>query len=129
MRIEKFERETSESLIIIQSFLTNHTISLALDTGASHTTIDLTSLLIAGIELKNAIRTEKVETANGIIEAFVFKIDKLTALGISKENIEIASYDFFSHNVNTDFEGVLGLDFLNDYKICIDFKKSEITIQ
>lgn len=129
MRVEKFKRPSDESLVIVQCELPNHKVALAIDTGASHTTIDLTALLIAGIEIKESLRIEQLETASGIIEVYVFKVPEFTALGIKKYNIEICAYDFFAHNVLTDFDGVLGIDFLIDHKICIDFKASEITIQ
>ena len=129
MRIEKFKRANADSLIIIKGSLPHHQIALAIDTGASHTTIDLTALLIAGIEVKDSIRIEKLETASGIIEAYVFRVNSFTALGITKYNVEVCAYDFFAHNVLTEFDGVLGVDFLSDYKICIDFIKSEITLQ
>ena len=128
MRIEKFSRANNESLVLIKCELPNHKFALAIDTGASHTTIDLTALLIAGIEVKESLRTEKLETASGIIETYVFKIPKFTALGITKYNLEICAYDFFAHNVLSEFDGVLGIDFLSEHKICIDFTKSEITI-
>ena len=129
MRVEKFKRPSEDSLIIIHCELPNHKVALAIDTGASHTTIDLTALLISGIELKESLRTEKLETASGVIETYVFKISEFTALGITKQNVEVCAYDFFAHNVLTEFDGVLGIDFLSDHKICIDFSKSEITIQ
>jgi predicted aspartyl protease len=129
MRIEKFKRDNHESLILVKCQFPNHTIALALDTGASHTTIDLTALMIAGYSLSESIRTVQLETASGIIDAYVFKIRELKALGITQKGIEVCAYDFFAHHVLTAFDGVLGLDFLGDYKICIDFKKSEITLQ
>ena len=129
MRVEKFNRLSDESLVIVQCEFPNHKVALAIDTGASHTTIDLTALLIAGIELKNALRIEKLETTSGFIEACVFKVSEFTALGIKKRNIKICAYDFFAHNVLSEFDGVLGIDFFSDHKICIDFKASEITMQ
>lgn len=129
MKIEKFRRESAESLVIVQCRFPNHGVALALDTGASHTTIDLTTMLIAGFRVNDVIRIEKIETAGGVVEASVFKIPVFTALGITKTNIEVCSYDFFAHGVLAEFDGVLGLDFVDEYKICIDFKNSEITIQ
>ena len=151
MKIEKFRRESAESLVIVQCRFPNHGVALALDTGASHTTIDLTTMLIAGFRVNDVIRIEKIETAGGVVEASVFKIPTpskppwprskwvveasvfkipvFTALGITKTNIEVCSYDFFAHGVLAEFDGVLGLDFVDEYKICIDFKNSEITIQ
>jgi predicted aspartyl protease len=128
MRIEKFKRTDAESLIILQCQLPNHAISLALDTGASHTTIDLTALLIAGFSTKNILRKEPIETAGGIVESFIFSIPSFTALGITLKNMEICAYDFLAQGVLSDFDGVLGLDFIEQHKICIDFIKSEIII-
>jgi hypothetical protein len=59
----------------------------------------------------------------------IFSIREFKALGITRQNIEICAYDFFAHQVLAEFDGVLGLDFIDDYKICIDFKKSFISIQ
>ena len=46
-----------------------------------------------------------------------------------RNNLEICAYDFFSYQLITDFDGVLGLDFFEDNKLCIDFKKNLLTIQ
>ena len=34
-----------------------------------------------------------------------------------------------THHLLSDFDGVLGLDFFNEHKFCIDFKKSLITLE
>ena len=46
-----FSRETDESLIIIDAKINDSVLHLAFDTGATHTVIDLTALLVAGVEL------------------------------------------------------------------------------
>ena len=129
MNQQPFNRQTDESLIIINCILENHDVALALDTGASHTTIDLAALIIAGYELSKALRIIQIETASGVIDAFIFRIKRLEAIGVIRENIEICAYDFFSYQLITDFDGVLGLDFFDDHKLCLDFKKNIITIQ
>ncbi len=86
-------------------------------------------MLIAGFELKDILRTEYLETASGVIEAYVFHVPSFTALGITRTNIEICAYDFFAHHVLVEFDGVLGLDFLGEHHFCIDFKKSEIRVE
>ena len=58
MRIEKFKRASDESLVIIYCEIPNHKMALAIDTGASYTTVDLTALLIAGFEIKDSLRIE-----------------------------------------------------------------------
>jgi hypothetical protein len=129
MTKQSYTRKTDENLIVVNCLLDEHDLALALDTGASHTTIDLSPLIIAGYEIANAIKTVPIETASGIIDAYVFKIKALTAIGVTKRDIEICAYDFFSYQLITDFDGVLGLDFFEDNKLCIDFKKNILTIQ
>jgi hypothetical protein len=70
----------------------------------------------------------KVETAKGVANVYIFKTKSLEGLGIKKKNFEICSYDFLGNGVLSEYDGVLGIDFFKDNKICIDFVKSEITI-
>lgn len=93
-----------------------------------NTVIDLAPLLIAGYELRDSVGMVELETGKGIIEAYVFRIPRIAALGIVQTDFEICSYDFFSNNILSTFDGVLGLDFLREHKICIDFRESMITM-
>ena len=126
MHKQKFELTYPDSLIILPCIVSDEEVSLALDTGASHTVIDLTKLLIAGYKISDSLRTEIFETAKGAVEAFVFKVDKFYALGTTVKNIEICSYDFLGNNVLSEIDGVLGLDFFRNTDLRINFKKSEI---
>lgn len=89
---QSFSRASEESLIVIPCKLGSDTVSLGIDTGASHTTIDLTPMLLAGYEMSNAISMEKIETASGVIDAYVFIVSEFTCLGISKRNFLILTY-------------------------------------
>ncbi len=129
MKQQAFHRESDDGLILIDCKIVSHNATLALDTGASHTTIDLSVMILAGYTIAESIKRTKIETANGVIEAYIFQIRKLTAMKIVRTEIEICSYDFFAHQVLTDIDGVLGLDFFKNQKLCIDFKESLITIQ
>ena len=66
-----------DDLIMTDALIKNHTASLVLDTGATNTIIDLNTLLIAGYAFKSMGR-KKFETANGIIEADITKLDQIT---------------------------------------------------
>jgi hypothetical protein len=123
-----FRLHDEDSLIILKGQLSNNEVSFALDTGASHTVIDLSPLLIAGYEIKDAIGTVQMETDKGVLDAYVFKVAELSILGITRKDVEICSYDYFNNHIFPDFDGVLGLDFFREYKVCIDFRKSVITI-
>lgn len=128
MKIYPFRRKSKDSLITIPCKVGNDNIALALDTGASHTTFDLTQMLMLGYNISDAIRMEQVETGGGIVETYVFVLKQLSCLGITRHNIEISAYDFFAFNIVAEFDGVLGLDFFDDVKFCIDLKQEEIII-
>ncbi len=125
---QSFSRITEDSLIIIPCQLDNDPLALALDTGSSHTTIDMTNMLMAGYEVADALSIEKIETASGIIDAYVFIVTEFSSLGLIKNNFKVCAYDFFAYHYLTDFDGVIGLDFLKGTKFCVDMQKSEISI-
>ncbi len=130
MREFSFEIEDKDSLIItVDCSIHGDDYTLALDTGASNTVIDLASLIILGYELKDSVKTIEFETAKGSLTAYVFIVKEVTALGITHYNMEVCSYDFLNNHIFSDIHGVLGLDFLRDTKFCIDMVKQVITVQ
>lgn len=124
-----FSLETEESLILVPTFVEDEEVSLVLDTGASHTIIDLTKLLIIGYRLSDSIGTVQFETAKGVVDAYVFRIKYLKALGHTKTDLKICSYDFLGNSVLSEIDGVLGLDFLNNTELWISFKKFLIDLK
>lgn len=123
-----FVLNESNNVILVDVNFGKSTYRFLLDTGASNTIIDFNALLIGGYNFKDVLRQVEVETANGIIEAHIFNIKSISALNIQKQDFEVASYDFLASGILSEFDGVLGLDFFEKNKICIDFVKSEITI-
>ncbi len=129
MKKFSYYRENDESLITIPSLFDNEKITFALDTGATHSVIDLTRVLLAGYDMEDAIQPISLESAKGEVQGYIFKIHSLKALGIHLQEVEICVYDFLANNIITEIDGVLGLDFFENEKLCIDFEKSEITIR
>jgi predicted aspartyl protease len=101
---------------------------MILDTGATNTTIDSNALYLVGHNLRDSIGTVEIETANGIIETEVFEIESFASLGLTKRRFQIQVYDFASHGIFSDYNGLLGLDFLEGTKFCIDTLKNTITV-
>jgi hypothetical protein len=124
-----FEYSEDTNLIIVIGIIDGYEVRLAVDTGASDTVIDLTALMIAGYRKNNVVANVELETAKGIVTADVFEVRIFEAFGIRKEKMLICSYDLLMNNVLTDIDGVLGLDFFQDRKFCIDLKNKELTIQ
>ena len=124
-----FDLPTDEDVIIVNASIEGkYKFRLALDTAATHTTIDSNVLYFSGYELRNSKGEKEIETSNGIIVVETFDIDHLECLGITKTNFEVQVYDFLTHGISSDYDGVIGLNFLKEHKFCIDIAKGEITI-
>lgn len=127
--IYHFQREPESGLILVNVEIDNkYELKMILDTGATNTTIDSNALYLLGYDLKDNIGTVEIETANGIIETEIFEIDLFSSLGLTKEKFQIQVYDFFSHGILSDYNGLLGLDFLEGRKFCVNTKNNTITI-
>lgn len=124
-----FQREPESGLLIVSISIDNKfDLKMVLDTGATHTTIDSNALYLSGYELKDSIGVVDIETANGIIETELFEVHEFSSLGIYKKAFQIQVYDFFAHGIFSDYNGLLGLDFLEGKKFCIDTKNNSIEI-
>ena len=125
----KFKREPESGLILVNVEIDDkYELKMILDTGATNTTIDSNALYLLGYDLKDSIGSVEIETANGIIETEVFEINSFASLGLTKHNFQIQVYDFLAHGIFSDYNGLLGLDFLEGMQFCIDTKVNTITL-
>lgn len=123
-----FQLDENYNVILVDVFYKKSIFKFLLDTGASNSVIDVNELLIAGFSVNDIVQEVKIETANGIVNADIFRLDELKSMGIQKRDFEITAYDFLKSGIISEFDGVLGLDFFENHKICIDFTNFEITI-
>ena len=129
MRVYEFDIPAEEELIIVEAVIgSRSTVFLGLDTAATHTTIDSNVLYLAGYELKNSVGEVEIETSNGIIVVELYRLKAFECLGITKSNFVVQVYDFLAHGITSDYNGLLGLDFLRETKFCIDLSKGEISV-
>ena len=125
----KFKKEPESGLILVNIEVDKkYELKMILDTGATNTTIDSNALYLLGHDLKDSIGTVEIETANGVIETEVFELNSFSSLGIFKEKFQIQVYDFIAHGIFSDYNGLLGLDFLEGTKFCIDTLENSISI-
>ena len=121
-----FQLLSDEDLIIINAWIEGYKIRLAVDTAATHTTVDFNILLMLGYSEKDSTGAILIETANGIMEVKKYLISDFRALDKKKSDFEIVSYDFLEKGILSMYDGVLGLDFLSQTVLTIDFIKQEI---
>jgi predicted aspartyl protease len=124
----KFKRDHNSGLIIVNVVIDFvYKLKMVLDTGATNTTIDSNALYLLGHDLKDTIGVVEIETANGVVETEVFELNSFSALGLTMQNFQIQVYDFLAHGIFSDYNGLIGLDFLDGQKFCIDTKENIIT--
>lgn len=124
-----FERDEASGVIFVTVLLDGkYAFKMLLDTGASHTTIDLTPLYMNGYRTKTDDISRPVEIANGIIEVTDIQVKSLSAFGHTKQDVTIQACDFFAHGILADYDGVLGLDFFDATVFTVDMKNKTIEV-
>ncbi len=124
-----FKREPESGLIVVAIEIDDkYELKMVLDTGATNTTIDSNALYLLGHDLRDSIGTVQIETANGIIDTELFELNSFASIGITRKPFQIQVYDFLAHGIFSDYDGLLGLDFLDGFKFCIDTKNNIITL-
>jgi predicted aspartyl protease len=119
-----------EEVVVLEALINDKDeLLLALDTAATHTTIDSNMLHLFGFSLGKSKERVEVETSNGIIITEIYVLPKLEVMGIIETNFEVQVYDFIAHGITSNYDGILGLDFLRKRKFCLDIPNGEITIQ
>jgi predicted aspartyl protease len=119
-----------EEVVVLEALINGkNELLLALDTAATHTTIDSNALHLFGFKMGKSKERVEVETSNGIIITEIYTISKLEVMGIVETDFDVQVYDFIAHGITSNYDGILGLDFLRKRKFCLDIPNGEITIQ
>lgn len=96
-----------------------------LDTGATQTVINPKALAALGDVSARLTGGYEVETANGKIIAFGLRSPALFALGLMREEFTVIVHDIGS---SLPIDGVIGLDFLRERELRINFRRGEIEL-
>ena len=101
-------------------------IEVALDTGATTTSIPIYVASVLGYNISNPTDRREVVTGSSVEEVPVIEIKALTAIGQTIENIEVMCLDLPSE---IHVEGVLGLNFLMNFDVNISFSIGTIELR
>ncbi|MDH5437071.1 MAG: retroviral-like aspartic protease family protein, partial [Gammaproteobacteria bacterium] len=96
-------------------------IRLLIDTGASMTILTPDVLDQRGIRYQDTGRTGTFNTANGRVQAPVYKLDSLSVGEWQVNNIEVGVLSLGS---SSNVDGLLGMNFLNKFQFFIDQNES-----
>lgn len=98
---------------------------LALDTGATSTVINLGKLVYAGYDPAVAADSVQITTGSGREMVPCVVIDRIEALGHRRVRLPVLCHTL---PPSTGVDGLLGLDFLRQQRLTIDFKKGLLTL-
>ncbi len=93
---------------------------LLLDTGASLTVISPELLQELSLDVRAPLRKAWFNTANGVVEAPIFMIQRLSLGGQTVDQIEVAVMNLNNQNIN----GLLGMNFLQHFRFSIDHQNN-----
>jgi len=101
-------------------------VYMIMDTGARVTMLSWEALEFCGYKPYLSRRTTKVTTANGVIECPLIKVKEISGGEFKVENIDVICHDI-PELIRVD--GLIGLNFIENFRICIDYKKGCIEIE
>lgn len=125
-----FSFDPRAGLIVIRTRLTGpstHTeVRLALDTGATMTLVDTNTLEHLGYDSSMSTEPQRITTGSGV--EFV---PKITIARIEALEQQCADFPVLCHTLppSATVDGLLGLDFLRDKRLVLDFRAGLITLE
>ena len=100
-------------------------IDLVIDTGATISGISEDIAVGLGYDPSQPYSTQEFETAGGISELPTIIVSKINISGSEFENLEVVCNNNFDEN---NVDGLLGLDVLMCFDICINFTNNFIQL-
>lgn len=101
-------------------------IKLALDTGATFVMIPWEIAEVLGYNPNASPKKTNIITASGIKQVPDIILNSISVLGMEAKNVEAVVHNLPQKSY---VDGLLGLSFLRNFKICLDFKRGILSIE
>lgn len=101
-------------------------LNLALDTGASHTMVNVLPLTLAGYLLDAATEHVEITTGSGVTYAPRLPVSRISALGHERTKFPVLAHTL---PPSAGIDGLLGLDFMQERTLRVDFRRSLVSLQ
>lgn len=106
--------------------LESRTILLALDTGSGYTVLTPNLIEALGYQVTGDNPTTRIATVTEVVTRPRVTVDEVLALGLRRSGLEVV-VSALPRGVG--FHGLLGLDFLHNSRLTIDFRRGEIELE
>ena len=101
-------------------------VRVALDTGATATIISTPILALIGYDPAALPHTVRITTGSGVAAATRLTVGKVESLGQQRLNFPVVAHTM---PPSTGIDGLLGLDFLRNLELTVDFRSGQITLR
>jgi predicted aspartyl protease len=120
---------TRHGLILVRAELFgplgNIVLRLALDTGATGTTINAGLIMVVGYDPSSAPERVEMTTGSGVEYASRLSVSRISALGQERSKFPIIVHTL---PPSARVDGLLGLDFFRAQELRVDFRNGIITL-
>lgn len=124
-----FSFKSDADVIIVRAALFGPTaivgLHLVLDTGSTKTVISRELMQEAGYDLTRPLAQMSVATGSRIESLPLFQISSLMGLDQIRDQFVVIAHDLPASAI---VDGVLGLDFLRNHRLSLDFRSGEIEL-
>lgn len=100
-------------------------LRLAVDTGASQTMINVGLLVAVGYDPSLVPERVQVTTGSGVEYAPRVVVSRIKALGSERERLPVLAHTL---PASAHIDGLLGLDYMGDQTLVIDFRESTVAL-
>ena len=100
-------------------------LRLAVDTGASQTMINVGLLVAVGYDPSLVPERVQVTTGSGVEYAPRVVVDRMKALGGEREGLPVLAHTL---PASAHIDGLLGLDYMGDQTLVIDFRQNTVAL-
>ncbi|HXG52977.1 MAG TPA: TIGR02281 family clan AA aspartic protease [candidate division Zixibacteria bacterium] len=119
--------EKRGEVVIVEATLNRKTAArFVVDTGASYTFISAATAKALDLQVDPDARTVPFQTANGVIQAPLARLDSISVGGMEVENLTAAVHDALPGSTAA---GLLGLNFLSRFRLDIDTEKGLLHLE
>ena len=124
---ERFDPDSGLVLVRVRLFgpTGRALITMALDTGATRTMINVAHLVAVGYDPSLVSERVQVTTGSGVEFSPLVTVHRIAALKHDRRDVPVLAHTL---PPTAGVDGLLGLDFLRGYSLSIDFRQGQLSL-
>lgn len=128
MGINIFNKEKNIIVLPVELRVGEKTVrvTLALDTGASYIMIPWEIAESLGLKPELSTETTEVITASGVEKVPIIYLENVRAVGVETTRVKAVVHDLPAKSY---VDGLLGLSFLRNFKVTLDFREGMLRME